>query len=178
MTNDNNRNDFLEFLSSNEAPPQGLCDRTQKDIKLTFRGHSIVIRFLSFQLIGALITLTFCPQFGLGFSEGHGIAHVFRMLGDSACAIFCGSLFLLAGNVTAFLFMDADEVFWIWKHYRYRLVLIPPFLWGTLMLFNLGLSLDGESTHYHVTWIFSAIFIQELLFWMKAKFYRGILKKA
>lgn len=177
MRNDN-RNDFLEFLSSNEAPPQALSERTQKDMKLTFRGNSIILRFLSFQLIGALITLTFCPQFGLGFSEGHGIAHLFRMLGDSACAIFCGSLFLLAGNVTAFLFMDSDEVFWIWKNYHYRLVLTPPLLWGILMLFNIGMDLDGESTSFHLAWIFSAIFIQEFLLRIKNRFYRGTLKKA
>lgn len=177
MTNDN-RNDFLEFLSSNEAPPKELSDRTQKDMKLTFRGRTIVVRFLSFQLIGALITLTFCPQFGLGFSEGHGIAHFFRMLGEGACAVFCGSLFLLSGNVTAFFFMESDEVFWIWKHYHYRLVLVPPLLWGVLMLFNMSFDLDGESTRYHLTWIFSAVFIQEMLLWTKAKFYQGILKKA
>lgn len=177
MTNDN-RNDFLEFLSSNEAPPQALSDRTQMDMKLTFRGKSIILRFLSFQLIGALITLTFCPQFGLGFSEGHGIAHFFRMMGESACAIFCGSLFLLSGNVTAFLFMDSNEVFWIWKNYHFRMVLIPPLLWGILMLFNIGLNLDGESTSFHIAWIFSAIFIQELLLWLKARFYQGVLKKA
>lgn len=176
MTKDN-RNDFLEFLASHEAPPQALSDRTQKDMKLTFRKKSIILRFLSFQLIGALITLTFCPQFGLGFSEGHGIAHFFRMLGESACAIFCGSLFLLAGNVTAFLFMDSDEVFWIWKHNHYRLFLIPPFLWGILMLFNLSFNLDSESTSFHLAWIFSAIVIQEFLLRIKARFYQGVLKK-
>lgn len=171
-------NDFLEFLTSRESPPAQLKAQTQRDIILSLNRNNILFKFLSFQLLGALITLSFCPQFGIGFSEGHGIAHYFRMLGDSACAAFCGSLFILAGNLTAFLAMESDEVFWIWKHFKTSLVLLPAALWTTLMLLNVSLGREAESVRFHLTWIISAVFVQQILFYFKAKIYSGILKKA
>lgn len=171
------RNDFLEFLTARESPPAQLRALTHKDILLSLKRNSILFRFLTFQLVGALITLIFCPQFGIGFAEGHGIAHYFRMLGDSACAAFCGSLFLLAGNLAAFLAMESDEVFWIWKHYKSSLVLLPAALWTALMLFNVSFGREAESLRFHLTWIISAIFVQQALFYFKAKIYSGVLKK-
>lgn len=169
--------DFLEFLSSHETPPANLKVLTHKDIVFSLNKKNIILKFLMFQLIGALITLSFCPQFGVGFTEGHGIAHYFRMLGDGACAAFCGSLFLFAGSLSAFLNMDSDQIFWIWKHYRLELIFVPASLWMSLMFFNVTFKLETESMSYQMVWLASAILIQQILFYTKARLYTGVLKK-
>lgn len=172
------KNDFLEFLTSHEAPPAPLKALTHKDILLCLNKKNIITKFIFFQLIGALITLTFCPQFGIGLPEGHGIAHYFRMLGDGACAAFCGSLFLMAGNLFAFFSMGSDQVFWIWKHYKIELILFPASLWALLMFFNVTLSLEAESMSYRLVWLVSAVLVQQAVFTVKARLYSGVLKKA
>jgi len=44
---------FFEFLTTKELPPVALREAVKKDISLSFHLHSIVLRFLSFQLLGA-----------------------------------------------------------------------------------------------------------------------------
>lgn len=174
--NDDGRKEFLEFLISNEAPPAGLKELTQKDISFTFNRLNIILKFALLQMIGALITLSFCPQFGVGIPEGHGITHVLRMYGDVACASFCGALFLSAGSFLASFTMDQDELFWIWKRYKYQLIIIPGLFWSALMLFNITWNLDTETLSYHLVWILSAIIAQEAALFLKTKNYTGILK--
>lgn len=173
---DNRRKEFLEFLTSNEAPPANLKELTQKDISLTFNRFNIIVKFGLLQMIGALITLSFCPQFGVGISEGHGITHILRMYGDAVCASFCGALFLSAGSLLASFVMDQDELFWIWKRYKFQLIIFPVFLWSALMIFNITWNLDSETVNYHLLWILSAILAQESALFLKAKTYKGILK--
>lgn len=155
--------EFLEFLSEREAPCERLKNNVRKDILLSFQKKSIVTKFLAFQIIGALFSLSFCPQFGLGFVEGHGIAHYFRMLGDFACAAFCGSLFLSSGMVVAFMGMKGEELWWIWERYKFSFVLFPAALWSSLMLTNMSLNLPKETLSYHVVWVITAILAQGLL---------------
>jgi hypothetical protein len=162
-----NKREFLEFLTQSELPPKGLRISTQKDILLTFHKKSILSKFLFFQFLGACFTLFFCPQFGIGFVDGHGIAHIFRMIGDWACAAFCGSLFLSAGMVISYIGMKGEELWWVWKHYRYTLVLLPAFMWSSLMLMNISFESHNEAISYHLTWILSAILAQT--FWMSLR---------
>lgn len=152
--------------------PSELKALVQKDISLSFRRNSIIARFLGLQLIGALFSLSICPQFGLGLVSGHGIAHIFRMMGDWACAGFCGMLFLSSGMMVAFLGMKGEELWWVWRRYKLTLVLMPPMLWGSLMVFHL----QTETVFYHITWILSAVIAQSL--WMKGResFYLQSLK--
>lgn len=161
MKNDNK--EFLEFLTEREAPPEILKNEMQKEIILSFQSRSIIGRFLGFQLLGALVSLSFCPQFGLSFfSDGHGITHHLRMIGDWACALFCGSLFLSSGVLLALVSMEARELWWLWRRKKFFLSVIPAVLWGALMLFNISLKLPSEDISYHLTWIVAAILGQML----------------
>lgn len=173
---DNRRKEFLEFITSNEAPPANLKELTQKDIRFTFNRFNIIFKFGLLQITGALITLSFCPQFGVGMSEGHGITHILKMYGDAVCASFCGALFLSAGSLLASFVMDQDELFWIWKEYKFQLIIIPGFFWSGLMIFNITWNLDPETLNYHLAWILSAVLAQESALLIKAKTYKGILK--
>jgi hypothetical protein len=143
--------------------PLYLKAQVKTEMSLNLHGKSIIGRFFFFQILGALFSLAFCPQFGLGLVSGHGIAHIFRMIGDWACAGFCGTLFLSAGMITSFIGMKGEEMWWVWRRFKYSLVLLPPLLWGCLMLFQV----QTETFFFHLIWILSAVMAQSL--WMKGR---------
>lgn len=165
------KKDFLSFLTQAEAVPKSLMERTQRDIQLSFRAKSIVTKFIFFQFLGAIFSLTVCPQFGLGLVKGHGIAHVFRMMGDWACAAFCGSLFLTSGMLVSFIGMKGEELSWVWRRYKLSLIFLPSLMWAGLMLFNMGLKLEGETLSYHLVWIMTAMLMESVLFQLRSSFY-------
>lgn len=172
-----NRKELLDFIIHKETPPAALKAATHKDILLSFRARSIIFKFLFFQIIGALFSLSICPQFGLGLVQGHGIAHIFRLMGDTACAAFCGSLFLSSGVVVAFLGMKGEELWWVWRRFKYSLIFLPALLWATLMLLNVGLSLPTETMKFHLTWIVAAIVAQTLLMQLRSvTYFSGFLQ--
>ncbi len=167
--------EFLEFLTQKESVPVGLSELTRRDIVLSFHGASILRRFIGLQVLGALISLCFCPQFGLSFFvEGHGVTHDLRMIGDWACALFCGFLFLSTGLIIAMLFMKDDELWWILRRKKTALTLLPAFFWGILMLLNVGLELPSEAPDYHLVWLATAVMAQFL--WLKGRtlFFRHV----
>lgn len=165
--------EFLEFLSGVYKPSDKLKACTQLDVSLSFKKNLILSKFLVFEALGAIISLSICPQFGLSMIKGHGLAHYFMAFGDFACAVFCASLFLTSGVLMTFLGMKGEELWWIWRRFKLLLVFLPAMGWGTLMLFNVSLNLDSESVLYNVSWILSAVFIQALWLEIRSKsFYR------
>lgn len=166
-----NEKEFLEFITTQENPPSALKETVRKDILLSFRGNSILGKFLFFQSLGALFSMSFCPQFGLGLPEGHGITHAFRMIGDWACASFCASLFLSSGAVMAFIGMKGEELWWVWRRYTFSLVFLPALMWGLLMIGNMTLKLEAETINYHLIWILTAIAVQILLMRVRMKIF-------
>ena len=157
--------EFLEFLTGHHVPPAFLREATQKEIFLSFHKKSILSRFLAYQTLGALLSLALCPQFGLGLVDGHGITHYFRLISETACAAFCGSLFLSSGMLLAFMAMKAEELWWIWNRYKFVLILLPALLWGGLMFSSWSLNLPRENFSYHLVWIILAQMV--LMLWMK-----------
>jgi hypothetical protein len=168
--------DFLSFIIEKEAAPAHLKSAAKKDIELSFRAKSIITRFLAFYLLGALFSMSVCPQFGLGLVQGHGITHVFRMVGDWACAAFCGSVFLSAGLLVAFIGMKGEELWWVWNRYKYSLMILPAVLWSGLMLTNLTFDKPSETAVYHLTWIVFAMMIQMTLMKIRSASFVRVLK--
>lgn len=171
------KKELLEFMAGGEVPPSQLSEMTRKDVLLSFQGRAILSKFIAFQVLGAIISLSFCPQFGVSFFvEGHGITHVFRMIGDWACALFCGALFLSIGPVLAFLSMKGEEVWWVWRHHKYSLVILPPAFWSILMVLNQGLNLPEENMSYHLTWLVAALFTQTILLKLRSYLYTSFAR--
>lgn len=154
--------EFLSFVIEKESAPLHIKEAAKVDIRLSFRSKSIILRFLSFYLLGALFSMSVCPQFGLGLVQGHGITHAFRMIGDWACAAFCGTVFLSAGMLVAFIGMKGEELWWVWNRYKYSLMFLPAVLWGGLMLTNITLDKPSETSVYHLTWIVFALLVQAM----------------
>lgn len=169
------KHDFYEFLTEQEAPPVRLDVAVQKDVLLSFRARSILGKFLFFQILGGLFSLSVCPQFGIGLVEGHGITHVFRMIGDWACAAFCGSLFLSAGAILAFIGMKGEELWWVWRRYKYSLMILPGLFWGGLMLANISFDLGAESVSYHLVWTTTAVLTMMALMQLRSRIYSRAL---
>jgi hypothetical protein len=169
------KKDLIEFLTENEAPPALLDTSVRKDITLSFRGRSILMKFLFWQALGALFSMSVCPQFGLGLVEGHGIVHAIRHYGDWVCAAFCGGLFLTSGMLLAFLAMKGEELWWIWQRHKFGLVFVPGLLWGTLMMFNLTLELPQQELPYHVIWLVAALATQAVWMQSRSHFYEQVL---
>lgn len=159
--------DYIEFLAKPRDPDEELKRITKKDIQLSFRKKQILSRFFFFQLLGCLFSLTVCPQFGLGFAEGHGISHYFRALGDGACAVFCAFVFFSSGALITSFGLRGDELWWVWRRYKQGLFFFPSVFWGFLMLTNSALDLRTESVTYHLSWLLAASAIN--LLWLKLR---------
>lgn len=159
--------EFLDFMVHKEEVPQALKMSVQKDMSLSLRGRSIMGRFIFLQIIGAIFSIAICPQFGIGFMEGHGVAHFFRSFGNLACASFCGALFLSSGLMLAIAGMKGEEVWWVWKHHKFSLFVLPAALWGALMVVNKSMGLPAETIGYNLTWIAVAVMFQ--MIWMQIR---------
>jgi hypothetical protein len=163
------KKDLFTFLLSSEAPTEQLNLVVKKDIQLSFRKKEILLKFLGYQILGALFSLSFCPQFGIGMNTGHNISHYFMQFGMWACAAFCGSLFLSSAAIVAFVGMKGEELWWVWRRYKYQMIVLPAFLWAGLMLFSPG----GESFSFHVWWIAAAMLTAGVLFTLRGRIYSG-----
>lgn len=168
--------DFLEFITGKETLPAGLKQETEKDIRLSFRKNSIILKFLGYQLLGALFSMSVCPQYGMGLVEGHGITHIFRLMGDWACAAFCGSVFLSSGMMVAYIGMKGEELWWIWRRFKISLIILPAFMWSALMFSNMSLNLPSETPVYHLTWLVTAIFVQVLWLELRSRTYSRVFQ--
>lgn len=158
--------EYLEFVIEAEAPPAHLKEVCRKDIVLSFQGSTIVKKFIAYQVLGAIISLAFCPQFGMSFfGIGHHLTHHLHSIGHWACALYCGSLFLSSGMITALLSMKGEELWWILRRKKLVLIFMPAVFWGTLMLFNVSMKFPSESPSYHLIWVATAVFVEFL--WLK-----------
>lgn len=165
------KKDLFTFLVSSEFPPEVLKAHVKKDIQLSFRKNQILLKFIGYQILGALFSLSFCPQFGLGMNPGIDISHFFMRFGMWACASFCGSLFLSTGLVVAMLGMKGEELWWVWRRYKFPVIILPALLWSGLMLTNVTLSLPKENLSFHLFWIFAATLSAASLLSIRSKVY-------
>lgn len=168
------KKDLFTFLVSKEAPPEHFSAMVKKDIQLSFRKNLIVGKFFGYQLLGTIFSLTFCPQFGVGLNPAIDISHYFMRFGDWACAMFCGSLFLSSGAIMAFLGMKGEELWWVWRRYKFALIIMPALFWAGLMLTNLSLKLPSEEMSYHLFWMIAAVFSGLVLFGGRSRIYSEI----
>lgn len=161
------KKDLFTFLVSNEVPAHDLNLIVKKDIQLSFRKKEIILKFIGYQILGALFSLSFCPQFGIGMNTGHNISHYFDQFGTWACASFCGSLFLSTGVIVAFLGMKGEELWWVWRRYKIQMVFLPACLWAGLML----VSPDTQSVAFNLWWIAAAMVTAGVLLSLRSKIY-------
>lgn len=55
-------------------------------------------------------TLLACPQFGVSFTNSHGLMHYLMQYGDSVCMLACGAFFTAFSLLVASLVLRPEEV--------------------------------------------------------------------
>jgi hypothetical protein len=105
--------EFSEFVSSETMqPPKNLSESVLSKIHADLNpSYWLVFAKLSgIHAVMGFITLLFCPQFGLGITDGMGLMGLFMRFGDQACMLGCGAVFMGGSALTASLLLRAEEV--------------------------------------------------------------------
>ncbi len=118
--------------------------------------QATLLRFYAAMLVGAVITLFVCPQFGVGpLGGGHGIAHWVMAYGAFACGAFCSAFFVGTGTLCAVLVLNRSQWSWVWRHH-FGLT-VPPFAVAFIALMGIkllgGLSSIHETPLFYLAWL-------------------------
>ena len=105
--------DFNDFLESKNKVPSNLDQMVVSNMKEKMRVKPLhfSLKFFSIYFFSGALTLSICPQFGVGpiFMEGHGIAHHFMMIHPIVCAVFCGAFFSVLGASLSYYLLNIAE---------------------------------------------------------------------
>ena len=70
----------------------------------------VLQKSLVLHMASLIVTLSVCPQFGLGpLGGGHGIMHIVMDYGELACAAFCAGFFFSNSLAFMWIFMSKHE---------------------------------------------------------------------
>ncbi|WP_413944605.1 hypothetical protein [Bdellovibrio sp. HCB-162] len=115
-------------------------------------------------LLGSLVTLMSCSQFGVQlFFDGGGLMHYFMKISPQFCNVFCGALYLSISFLIARMILKRDEWLMI---LRSRVLSI-----STLALVSLGgLALVSHEVTFEagLLWLFGAALGGELVTLVKS----------
>ncbi len=105
--------EFRKFTASSGQVPSSVSQQLLSFVRSELNPslQRIFAKGLAIHAVVAVISLIFCPQFGIGFlSRGDGLMAVYMTLGPAWCALFCGATFLgLSSLLTAFL-LKPEEI--------------------------------------------------------------------
>ncbi len=105
--------EFKKFTASSGQVPDSVSREVLGFVRLELNPplHKVFAKGLLIHAVVAVISLIFCPQFGIGLlSRGDGLMAVYMTLGPTWCAVFCGATFLgLSSLLTAFL-LKPEEI--------------------------------------------------------------------
>lgn len=109
--NNNWEKEFKEFLDT--APtclPKDtgnfILKRISKDLNPAV--WKVFMKILIASTISGAVSLTLCPQFGLG--QGVKLMHFFMQFGHAACSVACGVIFLGLGTLLSVLLLRPEEL--------------------------------------------------------------------
>jgi hypothetical protein len=105
--------EFQEFMGAEQAQvPKAVSDsilaRVHNDLNLS--SWLVFAKVSAIHAVMGFITLLFCPQFGLGFTDGMGLMALFMRFGDQACMVGCGAVFMGGSLLTASLVLRNEEI--------------------------------------------------------------------
>ncbi len=153
--------DFKDFIESNTKVPAGVYSDTLKYADLSLNRTTLLTKFYLTNLLGALLTLTICPQYGIGpLGSETGFIQSIMNLGPVWCGLFCSVVFFTGGNLLAFICLSRIERKWISSH---ESSVLTPYI---AILFSIGMVarkvFSGHIHHdvfsYYASWLVGAIF--------------------
>jgi hypothetical protein len=107
------RNEFEEFINGEEInPPKAISEKIILNVKrdLNPSGLSVFKKLTLVQFVTGIITLLFCPQFGIGLTGSMGLMGLLMKFGDNICMAGCGAVFLGMSALFAALLLKPEEV--------------------------------------------------------------------
>lgn len=92
--------------------PFELKEKIKQEIheRLNPSWSKVFLKLALIQFVVSFFVLIICPQFNLGFFPHSPLGHLLMGLGDIACNLACGAIFLGTGSLFAIVFMTADEL--------------------------------------------------------------------
>ena len=118
-------NEFAEFLSIEpEQVPHSVSENILSQIQSELHPSAMKVfgKVLFIQFAVGLITLLFCPQFGISLTSSHGIMPYLMKFGDTVCMLGCGGLFTALSFLVASFALKPEEVRSLRKHEVLQLV--------------------------------------------------------
>jgi hypothetical protein len=158
--------DLNDFLEGKEQVPREVYAKTLNYLKICLNPKRTMAKFYITNLMGALLTISLCPQYGFGPLGGDaGILHYIMDFGPIWCGIFCASIFMAGGNFFSLIFLKPTEREWIGGHIVR--VLLPwislVFFVGMIAKYYAPGNLHHNTVSYHLSWYFTALFLSMLM---------------
>ena len=168
--------DYQAFSSDTvgSAPPphvsRAILDLVRKDLNpATGR---VFGKLVLIHAAASSLTLTVCPQFGVGpLGGGHGVMGLFMQYGPGACAAACGFVFMSLTVVAANALLRPEE---LRVTYRSTLATFSALaILSVMALLCLGTLVQGEAVDVHpnfvLPWVAAAVLSAAGLHWVLAR---------
>jgi hypothetical protein len=148
--------EFAEFVEAAPAAPGRRADQAVLRMvgeKLHPAPWRVYAKFATIEAACGLLTLTVCPQFGLGFSPHHSILDILHSATPPAIFyLLCGILFVIFGAALSALVLGRDEIRTVGKN-KYRCFAVYSAV-AYLSLMTLGTELFVTAS---LTWVLGAM---------------------
>ncbi len=134
--------------------------------KMFWENLLIYFKFLSIIATTSIVTLFFCPQFNLSFTNNHELYHFFHhTFGEVGCMMICGVLFSGTGSILAGIILNKFEQKIIGLK---NILLLIVFSVSSLLLFIL---IRGEFIRIDlmIYWASSGIILSSTFFYLSKK---------
>lgn len=108
------KREYQRFLAEPDrvSPPPALSASILARVRsdLSPPPNRVLFKLLWIHIGAAVVTLSFCPQFGLGFFDrNHGVMSFAMRYGHWACEIGCGGIFLGLTALASAILMSREE---------------------------------------------------------------------
>lgn len=152
-------NNLKEFLEGKEAIPKNIYDKSLQVAIHSLNPKPVLIKFYASNLLGGLITLLICPQYGYG--PMNSFFHYIMDYGPVWCGIFCAGIFFIGANTASMFILKKTELEWIATHKMSVLASWVSFLFffGMLAKYYAPGHMHHTSVSHYMSWYVSALMI-------------------
>lgn len=159
------KDDFSDFILGDEAVPRTTYDKTLNYLLVHVNPMKTLFKFYLTNLMGALLTLIVCPQYGFGPIGGEwGIFNYVMNFDPIWCGVFCASFFMVGGNLFSLMFIRPIEREWLSR--RFVKITMP---WISMVFFTAMIlkyyapsPLHHDNVAFHLSWYLSAMIVSLL----------------
>lgn len=159
--------DFKSFLNSEKIPSNTIDKLIREQNKKLHREdqvHTILLSLGTHTLAG-IITLLFCPQFGLNpFGASIHVPHYFMQFGAWACGLFCGGIFIGTGSVLKLIFLPKRYLSIYQNSIVKNSILLCAIFYGLFMLQTFRSNEEAYflTLNFSLFWVFGGVLLDIL----------------